>query len=128
MAGIFDESEAAEFKTAVEESRKIDKEKMSGDYILDSNIVINIFRNDSATIKEESKLSKIYIPVIVLRELLYGANKSNQTSKRTLEIEQLKRRVTLLYLMDNTTKCYGESKKSYERLWNWILGDAQVFY
>ncbi len=60
---------------------------MSGDYLLDSNIVINIFRNNAETINKVSQLSTIYIPVIVLGELYYGANKSNQTPKRTLEIE-----------------------------------------
>ncbi|NJL76691.1 MAG: type II toxin-antitoxin system VapC family toxin [Saprospiraceae bacterium] len=83
---------------------------MSGDYILDSNIVIDIFRNDSATISEVTKLNKIYVPVIVLGELHYGANKSSQTSKRTLEIDQLKRRVILLDVTDRTAKHYGEIK------------------
>lgn len=83
---------------------------MSGDYILDSNIVIDIFRNDQATINQVSQLGQIYIPVIVLGELHYGANKSNQTPKRTLEIEQLKRRVNLLEVTEKTAKYYGEIK------------------
>ena len=83
---------------------------MNGDYILDSNIVINIFRNDAETINKVSQLRTIYIPVIVLGELYYGANKSNQTPKRTLEIEQLKRRVNLLDVTEKTAEVYGEIK------------------
>ncbi|MEL7119328.1 MAG: type II toxin-antitoxin system VapC family toxin [Bacteroidota bacterium] len=83
---------------------------MNGDYILDSNIVINIFRNDVETIQKVSELKNIYIPVIVLGELHYGANKSNQTKKRTLEIEQLKRRVIILEINDKTAELYGEIK------------------
>ncbi len=83
---------------------------MNGDYILDSNIVINIFRNDAETINKVSQLRTIYIPVIVLGELYYGANKSNQTPKRTLEIEQLKRRVNLLDVTEKTAENYGEIK------------------
>lgn len=83
---------------------------MSGDYILDSNIVIDIFRNDAKTIKRVSQLRTIYIPVIVLGELYYGAQKSSQTPKRTLEIEQLKRRVNLLNVTDKTAEYYGGIK------------------
>lgn len=85
---------------------------MSGDYILDSNIVIDIFRNDTDTIKSVSQLSTIYIPVIVLGELYYGANKSNQTSKRIIEVEQLKERVSLLEVTDRTATFYGEIKNA----------------
>ena len=83
---------------------------MNGDYILDSNIVIEIFRNDAETIERVRQLKTIYIPVIVLGELYYGANKSNQTPKRTVEIEQLKRRVSLLDVTEKTAENYGEIK------------------
>jgi tRNA(fMet)-specific endonuclease VapC len=83
---------------------------MNGSYILDSNIVINVFRNDSKTIERVTQLRNIYIPVIVLGELYYGANKSNQTPKRTLEIEQLKSRVNLLEVTEKTAEKYGEIK------------------
>lgn len=83
---------------------------MNGDYILDSNIVIDIFRNDAETIEKVSQLGTIYIPVIVLGELYYGANKSNQTPKRTVEIEQLKRRVSLLDVTEETAEKYGVIK------------------
>lgn len=69
---------------------------MNGDYILDSNVVIGVFRNHAETIEKVGHLRKIYIPVIVLGELYYGANKSSQTLKRNLEIEELKSRVELL--------------------------------
>lgn len=83
---------------------------MNGDYLLDSNIVIDVFRNDQDTINKVSLLRQIYIPVIVLGELHYGANKSNQTNKRTLEIEELKRRVNLLAVTEKTAKYYGQIK------------------
>ncbi len=83
---------------------------MNGDYILDSNIVIEIFRNDVETIEKVSQLRTIYIPVIVLGELYYGANKSSQTPKRTVEIEQLKRRVSLLNVTEKTAENYGKIK------------------
>jgi len=88
---------------------------MNGDYILDSNIVIDIFRNDTEAIKSVSQLSTIYIPVIVLGELYYGAYKSNQTAKRIIEVEQLKERVNLLEVTDRTPAFYGEIKNELRR-------------
>ena len=83
---------------------------MSGDYILDANIVIDIFRGDAITIKAISQLNKIYVPVIVIGESYYGANKSNQTNKKILEIEQLKQRVEILEVNELISKYYGEIK------------------
>jgi tRNA(fMet)-specific endonuclease VapC len=83
---------------------------MSGDYILDSNIVIDIFRNNAETIKIVARLGGISIPVVVFGELYYGANKSNQTLKRTLEIEELKKRVSVLNITEKTAEIYGEIK------------------
>lgn len=83
---------------------------MNGDYILDSNIVIDIFRNDAETIKVVGRLRSVAIPVVVLGELYYGANKSDQTLKRTLEIEELKNRVTVLNITEKIAETYGEIK------------------
>jgi tRNA(fMet)-specific endonuclease VapC len=42
---------------------------MNGDYLLDSNIVIDIFRGDSTAIARVKKIKTIYVPVIVIGEL-----------------------------------------------------------
>jgi len=88
---------------------------MNGDYILDSNIIIDIFRGDQITINKISKLSNIYVPAIVLGELYYGAQKSSKTLKRILEIEQLEEKVVVLGLNSNTTKIYGEIKNELRK-------------
>lgn len=46
--------------------------QMNGDYLLDSNIVIDIFRNKQSTIEAIKHLENINIPAIVLGELYYG--------------------------------------------------------
>ena len=83
---------------------------MNGDFILDSNIVIDILRNNEETIQKVSQLKSIYIPVIVLGELYYGAFKSDPTSMKTQEIEELEKRVHLLDITEKTAKIYGEIK------------------
>ena len=84
--------------------------KMNGDFLFDSNIVIDIFRNRQSTIELVKDIDNISIPAIVLGELYYGANKSNQTAKRTLQIEQLEKTVNIIEVTAITARFYGEIK------------------
>lgn len=83
---------------------------MNGEYIIDSNIVIDIFRGKQQTIQYVASLHKIYVPVIVLGELYYGAYKSNQTPLRIQEIKQVEQAVEVLQVSPTTAKIYGEIK------------------
>lgn len=83
---------------------------MNGSRLLDSNIVVDLFRGDEKTIQKLKTVKNIYIPVIALGELYYGANKSNRTEKRILEIEILERSITLLEVGKKTARIYGEVK------------------
>jgi tRNA(fMet)-specific endonuclease VapC len=51
---------------------------MSGSYILDTNIVIALFANDSLVTKEIATVDEIYLPAIVAGELFYGAFNSGK--------------------------------------------------
>ena len=84
--------------------------RMNGDYLLDSNIIIDIFRGDKKTISRVKQIDGVYVPVIVIGELYYGANKSDQTPKRKLEVEQLEEIVTVLNITRSTARIYGEIK------------------
>jgi tRNA(fMet)-specific endonuclease VapC len=53
----------------------------------------------------------IYVPVIVIGELYFGANRSNQLQKRTSEIEQLEKMVTILEISRTTAQIYGRIKE-----------------
>jgi tRNA(fMet)-specific endonuclease VapC len=83
---------------------------MNGDYLLDSNIVIDLFKGDSKVISRIKQLKEIKIPVIVIGELYFGANKSNQTPKRLQEVEQLENLATILDVTNSTARIYGEIK------------------
>ena len=65
---------------------------MNGEYVLDSNIIIDIFRGKQTTINQLSNLTKTYIPSIVLGELYFGANKSNKTEERLRESSNLNKK------------------------------------
>ena len=51
---------------------------MNGNYLLDSNIVIDIFRGDPEIISRVRKINVVYVPVIVVGELYFGAYKSKE--------------------------------------------------
>lgn len=84
---------------------------MSGRYLLDTNIIIDIFRGDSKAIARVNQIEVIYVPVIVIGELYFGANRSNQLQKRTSEIEQLEKMVTILEINRITAQIYGRIKE-----------------
>lgn len=87
---------------------------MSGK-ILDSNIIIDLFRGDIKTIEKLQHISLIYVPVIVLGELFYGANISNQVQKRLDEIEDFTTTVRLLNCDKQSAKYYGQVKAQLKR-------------
>lgn len=84
--------------------------RMNGEYLLDSNIVIDIFRGDQRTISRINQVKQIRIPVIVIGELYFGAHKSNQTPKRLQELAQLEELGTILNVTKSTARIYGELK------------------
>ena len=84
--------------------------RMNGEYLLDSNIVIDLFRGDQQTISRIKQVKEIKIPVIVIGELYFGANKSDHMPKRLQEIKQLEEFVTILNITKSTARIYGEIK------------------
>jgi tRNA(fMet)-specific endonuclease VapC len=84
---------------------------MNGKYLLDTNIVIALFGNDPYVVEQIDKAEKIFIPVIVVGELYYGAIKS-RFSKRNLEkIETFINSNTILGCDKETARFYGNFKK-----------------
>ncbi|WP_170110495.1 PIN domain-containing protein [Flavilitoribacter nigricans] len=69
---------------------------MNGNYLLDSNAIINIFRGDQNAISRTKKITIVHLPVIVIGELFYGAHKANRTPERILQIEKLEETVIIL--------------------------------
>lgn len=88
---------------------------MSGSYILDSNIIIDIFRADKLILEKVKTFERIYIPVTVLGELYFGAYKSSRTEDHLLQINRLKEVVNILDITEKTTILYGEIKNKLKQ-------------
>ncbi len=65
--------------------------KMNGkDCLLDTNIVIGLFANESSIMEKIKSFSgSIFIPSIVLGELFYGAEQSTRKDENKKKIEEL---------------------------------------
>ena len=47
---------------------------MNGNYILDTNIIIALFNEEEHVLRRIEETDAIYLPIIVVAELLYGAS------------------------------------------------------
>lgn len=83
--------------------------KMSGNRLLDTNIVIAFFKEDPDLLKEIAH-SKIYIPSIVIGELRFGAGKSIQKKSNQARLDELIKEVIVLPVTLETAQYYGEVK------------------
>ncbi|WP_207687680.1 type II toxin-antitoxin system VapC family toxin [Desulfonema limicola] len=83
---------------------------MNGDYLLDTNIVIGLFANDSKIIDKITNSKNIAVPCIVIGELCYGANKSVKSRENLLRIEDFAQNNIVLNCDEITAKYYGSVK------------------
>lgn len=85
---------------------------MSGkDYLLDTNIVIGLFANESSVIQNiKSFTGSIFIPSIVIGELFYGAEQSTRKEENRKRIEALTEASLVIDCDSDTARLYGKIK------------------
>jgi tRNA(fMet)-specific endonuclease VapC len=84
---------------------------VSGNVLLDTNIIIGLFANDQAILARLSKTDHIFIPSIVLGELYFGAYKSTHTEQNVRRIEEFVTTGAVLVCDAVTAAHYGQIKK-----------------
>jgi tRNA(fMet)-specific endonuclease VapC len=60
---------------------------VSGNYLLDTNIVIGLFAGDQSVLDRLIRATEVYISSIVIGELYYGAHKSSHSRKNLQRID-----------------------------------------
>ncbi len=60
----------------------------SGRYLLDTNIVIAILEGDTHVQAELHEATEVFVPVVAIGELHFGAAKSGRPAENALRIEQ----------------------------------------
>jgi tRNA(fMet)-specific endonuclease VapC len=81
------------------------------DCLLDTNIVIGLFANESSIIEKiKSFPGNIFIPTIVVGELFYGAEQSTRKETNSKRIEEFAEASLILECDTDTARLYGKIK------------------
>ena len=83
---------------------------MRGKFLLDTNIIIALFKVDTAIIQQLRKAEEVFIPSIAIGELYYGAYKSRRTTENLAHITDFATHNTILSCNAETARHYGELK------------------
>jgi tRNA(fMet)-specific endonuclease VapC len=83
---------------------------MSGRFLLDTNIVIVLWANDATVTAQLAIASEVFVPIIVLGELYYGARKSAWSATNVARIDEFAARNSVLLCDLMTAQHYGMIK------------------
>lgn len=84
---------------------------MSGKFLLDTNIVIALFKNDKLVREKIIEAAEVFLSNITVGELYFGAYKSNKVQENIEQLEKFIINNTTLNCDRVTAKYYGEIKK-----------------
>ena len=77
---------------------------------MDTNIITALMKGEKEIADQIEKASVVYIPIVVLGELYYGAAYSTQVQKNTAVVRKLSGRYKLLLIDEGVTIEYGKVK------------------
>jgi tRNA(fMet)-specific endonuclease VapC len=83
---------------------------MNGRFLLDTNIVIAIFSNDNSVMEPLGMAEEVFVPIIVLGELYYGAQKSIKVESNLARINEFVENCSVIICDTETSRQYGEIK------------------
>jgi tRNA(fMet)-specific endonuclease VapC len=99
---------------------------MSGEFVLDTNVVIRLFAHDPAVERRFEGNPDIIVPMFVLGELFYGAQKSLLVQANCLKIERFVTRVDILAGNVGTAHEFGRIKNEL-RLKGRMIPDSDLW-
>ena len=82
----------------------------TGSVLLDTSVVVDYFRQDPALHEKIDQAGDVYLPLVVLGELLYGAHKSSRKEKMLAQVREFSRGCILLLPDETTAELYGQIK------------------
>ena len=81
---------------------------MDGRFLLDTNIVIALFSEETSIKESLLNSDQVFVPSIVLGELYYGAYKSSRVEENILRIDEFAANNTILVPNTVTALEYGK--------------------
>jgi tRNA(fMet)-specific endonuclease VapC len=83
---------------------------MNGKFIIDANVVIDYLRGKNNLLSQLMENGVVSISVIVIGELLFGAENSMQIKKHLSQIEELLSKGTIIGVDYETALIYGKTR------------------
>ncbi len=83
---------------------------MSGRHLLDTNIIIAFFKSDENVQNHLAQSTEVFVPVIALGELFYGALHSSQVDKHLQQVQDFASDASVLLCDCSTAEEYGQIK------------------
>ncbi|MDS3859957.1 type II toxin-antitoxin system VapC family toxin [Thermosynechococcaceae cyanobacterium BACA0444] len=83
---------------------------MSGEIALDTSVAIRYLNGDSSLIEKLSNLSEVFLPTVVVGELLYGALNSFRSAQNYPKFLDFINSCTVKPLIQNDALVYAEIK------------------
>lgn len=83
---------------------------MNGKHLLDTNIILALFKNDENVRNQMAASPEVFVPAIAVGELYYGAQHSAHVEKNMNQIREFAENTTVLARDITTAKHYGQIK------------------
>jgi len=88
---------------------------MSGKYLLDTSIIIEIFAQNAGVIDRLGQAESTFIPSVAVGELHYGVRRSTREKENLAQVEQLVAAGVVLACDEETGRWYGIVKDQLRR-------------
>ncbi len=88
---------------------------MSGKLALDTDIAIRFLNGDTSVDSFLSKYDDIYLPAIVVGELIYGALNSKHAEQNLLRHKKLIQKSKILEIVESTANIYAKTRLGLKR-------------
>ena len=83
--------------------------------LLDTNIISALFKGELEVARHIDSAEEVYIPIIAIGELRFGAAQSSQFQKNMKDIDDLITRYPVSFIDVGTTKAYGDIKVALKK-------------
>ncbi|QDU25418.1 tRNA(fMet)-specific endonuclease VapC [Anatilimnocola aggregata] len=83
---------------------------MAGKHLLDTNIIIAIFKRDANVLQRLATATEAFVPLIAIGELYYGAQHSAQVQRNMQEVQAFATQSQVLGCDLVTAEIYGQIK------------------
>jgi tRNA(fMet)-specific endonuclease VapC len=83
---------------------------MSGRCLLDTNVIIALFANETEVKENLAVTEEVFVPSIAIGELCYGARKSGKPNENLARIDEFTADIVVLACDAETARLYGDVK------------------